>query len=1762
MKRLLLFTLVLFGVYVNAQEISQSDKDALIAFYNATDGANWTNKWDLNDSPQNWYGVKTNVVFGASGAERHVDEINLPNNNLVGTLPSELGSLKSLNLLNLSNNSISGAIPGGLGSAKDLNYLYLQNNQLSGDIPVELFTLTERHFVEINLSSNLLTGKLPVEIGNAIANVGDVYVSNNLLTDLPDYTASTLFRINTLDISNNNIPFAVFERASSFDNIAKVLEDNVATLTYSPQNKINEEENIVFEEGTNVSFSVTGLSSTNNTYQWFKNGASITGATSATYQITSASLADAGTYYCEIQNSSVPNLTLKRNNIVYRTVESINDKNALIALYNATNGVNWTDSWDLNEDISTWKGVTVNTAGRVTELNLSNRGLNGTLPVEIGNLSELKRFWIQGGLSDTLTGNIPSTICNLLKLEHIIISKVGNGIIPSCLFTIPSLKIISISGKAGNSPTLDIPDDLSSLTNLTNLSLKYVDLSSEGDFPTSFFQLTNLERLSLDTVSIKGSFPVGLSSLTKLRYLDISGNITGNIPDEIGELTNLKTLSIRNTPLTGLLPTSIGNLTNLQGLTIVGTAIEGGIPASFSNLTSLTTLNLSRNKLTEQVPSFINTFSALSFLSLRENNFSGLIPDFTVLKGLQTLEIQNNNFVFNDFENEFTTYKISIPTRFTYKPQFKIDIKQNITVVEEESITLTAESTNSVNNTYQWRKDGVNIADATSRSYVINSTALTDGGVYDCVINNTIITDLTLYKNTIILNVEPKDSDNDGVDNDKDLCPNTPTGESVNADGCSDSQLDDDNDGVNNDKDLCPNTPTGELVNADGCSESQLDDDNDGVNNDKDLCPNTPTGELVNADGCSESQLDNDNDGVNNDKDLCPNTPTGESVNADGCSESQLDDDKDGVNNDKDLCPNTPTGKLVNADGCSESQLDDDKDGVNNDKDLCPNTPTGESVNVDGCSDSQLDDDNDGVNNAIDLCLNTPIGAIVNEKGCSENNSDKEALIALYNATDGVNWTETWDLNAQMSTWKGVVLDTYGNVTKLDLYFNNLVGTLPPEIGNLTNLTFLNISSNKLTGEIPTQIGNLIKLKELSISNNQLSGVIPKEIGKLTLLERLSLGSNQLTGAIPIEVTNLTKLRDLHLSQNQLSGEIPKEIGKLTFLEKLSLYTNQLIGEIPLEIGNLTNLTYLNIANNKLTGAIPKSIGNLIKIQNISIGTNQLTGEIPQEIGNLTNLRFLYLFNNQLTGEIPSEIGNLVSLDYISLKSNNLTGIIPAELGNLINLKFLILEKNKLFGSIPSGIENLVKLRWLSLAENELTGIIPIEIGNLINLEYLKLDKNNLSGPIPSEFGNLNKLESAYLRENQLSGKIPSTIKDMDSLDILVIENNNFVFEDLEDEFSLIMNKLKHYVYDSQAHLDVSKEITVKQNESITFSVEGTSSPNNIYTWRLNGKNILNTKDKTFTISKADIDDNGVYDCLITNSVVTNLGLFKKPITLNVEIIDVDNDGVNDDIDQCPNTVEGSVVDANGCAQYQLIDIAPSDIQVMVSSTTCPDKSNGVVNLSFNKDYTYKVILVGQGVINKTFDNVNHTSGLEITELPVGSYEICVTASELPSFSQCYNVMVSAPAALKVSQTSLKGTSLTYQVSGSENYKVTVNNKEYLYTFKDAGKQEIIVNLDNGNNSVEITTNKPCQGIYNKSVTIKGITLYPIPVTNYLNISGVTDNSAIVIVRSLEGATVLSTKLDVYNGVAKLPMNTIATGMYLVTVTTSTQTVNTKIFKK
>src|SRR6056300_191683 len=142
--------------------------------------------------------------------------------------------------------------------------------------------------------------------------------------------------------------------------------------------------------------------------------------------------------------------------------------------------------------------------------------------------------------------------------------------------------------------------------------------------------------------------------------------------------------------------------------------------------------------------------------------------------------------------------------------------------------------------------------------------------------------------------------------------------------------------------------------------------------------------------------------------------------------------------------------------------------------------------------------------------------------------TEKSALIALYNSTNGANWNSTWDINASVDTWYGLKIED-NSVVEINLRFNNLSGNLPQEIGELTNLRKISLGFNKLTGEIPSSLQNLKSLVSLELFMNRFEGNIPSEIGTLKKLESLKLYSNQLTGAIPSSLLELTNLKELLL---------------------------------------------------------------------------------------------------------------------------------------------------------------------------------------------------------------------------------------------------------------------------------------------------------------------------------------------------------------------------------------------------------------------------------------------------------------------------------------------------------------------------------------------------------------------------------------------------------------------------------------------------------
>jgi outer membrane protein OmpA-like peptidoglycan-associated protein len=200
-------------------------------------------------------------------------------------------------------------------------------------------------------------------------------------------------------------------------------------------------------------------------------------------------------------------------------------------------------------------------------------------------------------------------------------------------------------------------------------------------------------------------------------------------------------------------------------------------------------------------------------------------------------------------------------------------------------------------------------------------------------------------------------------------------------------QPDTDEDGVNDKNDQCPESREGAVVSESGC---EPDGDGDNVPDALDQCLETPEGAEVDDKGCHR---DGDNDGSPDGLDQCPETPAGTRVDASGCPETG-DVDVDGVADDKDQCADTPAGAPVDADGCLQG--DKDQDGVADEQDQCPGGAAG-SVYANGCpmgaaaetppevvapAKAGPDADQDGVIDADDRCPKTPRGFKVDATGC------------------------------------------------------------------------------------------------------------------------------------------------------------------------------------------------------------------------------------------------------------------------------------------------------------------------------------------------------------------------------------------------------------------------------------------------------------------------------------------------------------------------------------------------------------------------------------------------------------------------------------------------------------------------------------------------------------------------------------------------------------------------------------------------------------
>jgi hypothetical protein len=255
-----------------------------------------------------------------------------------------------------------------------------------------------------------------------------------------------------------------------------------------------------------------------------------------------------------------------------------------------------------------------------------------------------------------------------------------------------------------------------------------------------------------------------------------------------------------------------------------------------------------------------------------------------------------------------------------------------------------------------------------------------------------------------------------------------------------------------------------------------------------------------------------------------------------------------------------------------------------------------------------------------------------------------QALVAIYESTDGDHWIENsgWLVNETPCTWYSVLCEQ-GHVIELQLYYNQLHGSLPPGIGNFTHLKSLYLDDNQLSGPIPAEIGNLTELQIARLGRNKFTS-IPAEFADLKGLVYLELWGNQLSGVIPRELSNLSHLQQLNLSFNQFTGNIPPELGNLVFLHELNLSHNQLSGSIPAVLGELKSLNQLDLSFNQLSGSIPSELGQLANLYWLDLSYNQLTGPVLVDFAQepMSERR---LWGNLLDGTVLASTEKITTVD-------------------------------------------------------------------------------------------------------------------------------------------------------------------------------------------------------------------------------------------------------------------------------------------------------------------------------------------------------------------------------------------------------------------------------------------------------------------------------------------------------------------------------------
>jgi hypothetical protein len=323
----------------------------------------------------------------------------------------------------------------------------------------------------------------------------------------------------------------------------------------------------------------------------------------------------------------------------------------------------------------------------------------------------------------------------------------------------------------------------------------------------------------------------------------------------------------------------------------------------------------------------------------------------------------------------------------------------------------------------------------------------------------------------------------------------------------------------------------------------------------------------------------------------------------------------------------------------------------------------------------------------------------------------RDVLLELYHATNGSGWNITWDLTLPVCKWAGIGCES-GDVSAIAVEANNLQGTLPTSLANLTKLTMLRLTDNNISGTLATEFAAWTSITAVYLSGNNLTGTLPASYS--------AWGSG---------------LHDFTVSSNSLTGSLPSEYS------------------------TWSNVVWFSVGNNQLTGTLPPAFSAWKAIHQFSIHKNQLTGSIPPEYSAWSKMANFYAYTNQLSGILPPELSAWsTTMRVFEAYINRLEGTLPPQYAAWKNLIRMNIAVNRFTGELPSSYSAWTSMQTLIVLNNSLSGTLPGSYSSWINRSALIFALNDFEGPLPSAWGMWrNTPVLSFNNNSRLSGEIPNT---------------------------------------------------------------------------------------------------------------------------------------------------------------------------------------------------------------------------------------------------------------------------------------------------------------------------------------------------------------------------------------------------------------------